>query len=255
MVLANTAFLKSVAGVDSKETILCINDFIFHYGKPIRIITDRGTAFTANIFETFCKDHNIQHIKIATATSRANGQAERLNRTIVASFSSISIGLDCLNWDMKIGEVQWAINNSVHSVTRQAPASLVFRFECIGLGDNPLTAEILSLNEERRDPIDYRYIEQKLEQNRVKVKSNYDKKRRKSQQLQPGQHVLIRIEASSSAVSHKLRPRFKGPYKVKKVLPNDRYVVGVIEGEMQTSREFEGVFPIDSLKLVSYNEG
>lgn len=48
-------FLKSVYNVDAAETIFCLNEFISHYGKPVRIITDRGTAFTARSFKALCE--------------------------------------------------------------------------------------------------------------------------------------------------------------------------------------------------------
>lgn len=53
------------------------------FGLPKRIITDRGTAFTSKAFEEYCDVNNIQHIKTAVRTPRANGQVERANQTIL----------------------------------------------------------------------------------------------------------------------------------------------------------------------------
>lgn len=52
------------------------------FGKPRRIISNRGTAFTAKNFEEYCKQENIQHVLTTTGVSRANGQVERINRVI-----------------------------------------------------------------------------------------------------------------------------------------------------------------------------
>lgn len=41
-----------------------------------RVISDRGSAFTSTTFRKFCDEFNIQHILIAVAAPRANGQVE-----------------------------------------------------------------------------------------------------------------------------------------------------------------------------------
>ncbi|GBN46507.1 hypothetical protein AVEN_232417-1 [Araneus ventricosus] len=43
------------------------------FGNPSRIITDRGSAFTASEFETYCSDEGIHHLKITTGIPRGNG--------------------------------------------------------------------------------------------------------------------------------------------------------------------------------------
>ncbi|GFU79501.1 transposon Tf2-9 polyprotein [Trichonephila clavipes] len=36
------------------------------FGNPIRIISDRGSAFTSKLFNDYCDEENIQHLQIAT---------------------------------------------------------------------------------------------------------------------------------------------------------------------------------------------
>lgn len=50
-------------------------------------------------------------------------------------------------------------------------------------------------------------------------------------------------------VNKKLLPKFKGPYVIKKCLPNDRYVIKDVDGFQVTQRPFEGIFDADHLKL------
>ncbi|GFX69658.1 transposon Tf2-9 polyprotein [Trichonephila clavipes] len=45
-------------------------------GNPIRIIYDRGSAFTSKLFNDYCDEENIQHLQIATGVPRGNGQVE-----------------------------------------------------------------------------------------------------------------------------------------------------------------------------------
>ena len=46
------------------------------------MISDRGTAFTSADFKNNVQSKKIDHVLIAVATPRANGQVERLNRDI-----------------------------------------------------------------------------------------------------------------------------------------------------------------------------
>lgn len=69
--------LKAVKDVTATETIYYVTEFICNYGKPTRIVTDRGTAFTAVIFERFCRDHNIVHVKVSTKSPRSNRERFR----------------------------------------------------------------------------------------------------------------------------------------------------------------------------------
>ncbi|GFY35470.1 retrovirus-related Pol polyprotein from transposon 17.6 [Trichonephila clavipes] len=46
------------------------------FGNPIRIISDRDSAFTSKLFNDYCDEENIQHLQIATGVPRGNGQVE-----------------------------------------------------------------------------------------------------------------------------------------------------------------------------------
>ncbi|GFT53013.1 transposon Tf2-8 polyprotein [Trichonephila clavipes] len=54
-----------------------------NFGNPIRIISDRGSAFTSKLFNDYCDEENIQHLQIATGVPRGNGQVERIHRTLI----------------------------------------------------------------------------------------------------------------------------------------------------------------------------
>ena len=53
------------------------------FGNPRRIISDRRIAFTAVAFEDYCNKECIEHVRTTTGIPRANGQVERVNRTLV----------------------------------------------------------------------------------------------------------------------------------------------------------------------------
>lgn len=54
------------------------------FDNPQRIVRDKGTTFTSNVFKEFCSNANIEYIQVTTGVPRGNGQIERVNRTIIS---------------------------------------------------------------------------------------------------------------------------------------------------------------------------
>lgn len=82
--------------VKSKKTcyVKVLLNFSYLFGVSTRIISDRETAFTSRTFCTFRSTHGIKHVLNAVATSRANGQCEQYNKTIVQDLAKIAAGRD-----------------------------------------------------------------------------------------------------------------------------------------------------------------
>lgn len=78
-------------------------------------------------------------------------------------------------------------------------------------------------------------------------KRNHDSKCLKTVYLE-GDLVVIR-SVPVVGENKKLRPRFKGPYQVKKVLDRNRYVVTDIEGYQVSGKRFEGIFDPQNMRL------
>jgi hypothetical protein len=224
--------------------------------KPLKIISDRGTAFTSDCFKTFCDLFGIQHVKIASSTPRANGQMERMNKIITSCLATSVESEESNDWDEKLFQVQWAINSSVHSVTKRSPNEIVFSYKGFGLEENPLTQEIIQLNSEIQfnDKAEEEEIQSLLRKNQEKMKTQFDKKRREPPTYSEKDLVMVRCEAPSTGQSRKLTAKYRGPYEVVKALDNDRYLVQDIEGEQQSARIYKGILPVDRLKLVPKSE-
>ncbi|GBM30960.1 Retrovirus-related Pol polyprotein from transposon 17.6, partial [Araneus ventricosus] len=94
------------------------------FGNPSRIITDRGSAFTANEFETYCSEEGIQHLKITTGIPRGNGQIERMHRILEPVLSKLSHG-DPTKWFKHVPTVQRVINSSTSRSMKYTPFELM----------------------------------------------------------------------------------------------------------------------------------
>lgn len=163
--------LKAVGSANAQEAIDFVKEVVNTYGRPVKIITDRGVAFTSEDFETLCSELNIEHVKVATATPRANGQVERLNRVIISSLGTTTNN-EGHDWDKRLLDVQWAINNTEHRITKRTPYEIMYGRKGRGISDNPLTIEIMRLNEELC-----------LEEEKEPVESFLEKKSRRSKEI------------------------------------------------------------------------
>lgn len=118
--------LYATKTTNSREAIKCLDQYFQNYSTPKTIVSDRGSAFTSVEFEAFIKTHNIKHIKVATGSPRANGQAERFNRIILPMLSKLSDKSSGRPWYLILAEVEYVLNNTINRTTGQSPSRIIF---------------------------------------------------------------------------------------------------------------------------------
>lgn len=224
---------------------LCFN----YYSKPRRIISDRGTSFTSKDFEAFCNIHSIDHVLIATNCPKANGQIERYNRTLVPLLAKlVEIRKAC--WDNVLFEAEYLLNNSYNRSIDNRPAVLLFGVKQRFRSETDLELFIENLNktvdrdlEQLRDE-----AANKIRQLQEYNKRKYDEKCRRNTTYNEGDLVAIKTNKVAGE-NNKLKAKYKGPYVIKKVLDNNRYVVTDLEGYQVSGTRFEGTFDPLNLRL------
>lgn len=121
--------LFAVTSTSTREVNAALEKYFAYYSRPRRIITDRSTCFTSLEFTEFLSKRNVSHVKVATASPQANGQVERVNRVLKTMLGKLSEPMNHADWSSKLLLVEHAINNSVHSTTKQTPSKLLFGIE------------------------------------------------------------------------------------------------------------------------------
>ncbi|GBN09767.1 hypothetical protein AVEN_84554-1 [Araneus ventricosus] len=131
--MATSDYLTLCQAFCVKPNWITINVDVKHTGfqnrksllRPAKlIITDRGSAFTANEFETYCSEEGIQHLKITTGIPRGNGQIERMHRILIPVLSKLSHD-DRTKWFKHVPTVQRVINSSSSRNTKYTPFELM----------------------------------------------------------------------------------------------------------------------------------
>lgn len=178
------------------------------FGVPKRIITDRGTALTSHSFKVFCETYGIRHTLNAVATSRAYGQCERYNGTIVNALAATSAGKAEDEWDTPIKTIQSAMNCTFNRSLGPSPLEALAGYKPRHVADsNILTVVQENLN--RLDLVELRSaIKHKITEDQKAQKERFDEARCFATIYNEGNLVMVAQATPSTGTSRKLLPKY-----------------------------------------------
>ncbi|XP_053968538.1 uncharacterized protein K02A2.6-like [Anastrepha ludens] len=81
--------IRALRNTKTTPVLAALRDYMTIYGCPTQMVSDRGTAFTSKEFQNFVERYYIRHTKVGVLTPRANGQAERINKTILHHLNAV----------------------------------------------------------------------------------------------------------------------------------------------------------------------
>ena len=243
--------LYAVNSTSTKEVCACLDKYFECYSRPRRVISDRGSCFTSLEFGAYLLDNNVEHVKVATASAQANGQVERVNRVLKSMLGKVSEPVQHADWTKMLSRVEYAMNNSIHSSTHQTPAVLLF-----GVGQRG--REVDSLSEYLEDRSSSECIRdltglreaasRQIEYTQAKNSDLYDKAHPLPKTFSEGEYVVIRNVDTTIGTNKKFTPKYRGPYRIHKVLPNDRYVIRDIENCQIYQLPYDGIIEAARIK-------
>lgn len=246
----NYIYLKLVKSTKSKITVNVLNEFISIFGVPKRIISDRGTSFTSDLFKKFVLNKRIKHVLNAVATPRANGQVERYKKVIIDALTAKCIGSSDRKWDNHLPDIQWGINNTFNKGINKTPAEALLGIRPQGPSDSKVTSIIdsdigqldKSLEEIRSE------LGSHIETTQEAQKANYDKSRYEPIKYSVGDLVRVERHIPATGNSKKLIPKYQGPYKITHVFDHDRYQVEDTPLLRKGNKKYSNVVAVDKLK-------
>lgn len=244
--------LKAVRSTKTKPVIQMLSDVFATFGKPRRIITDRGTAYTSKDFEEFCAQLGVTHVKVAVGTPRANGQVERENRNILHSVRCM-VKHDDKSWDKQLRLIQWGLNTMVNDTTKVSPHSLLFSYNPRDIMQNQLlmmfSVEAPLGHSEELNHV----VRARIEKEQQRQKMYFDKHRRATRRYQEGDLVLVENDVQATGQSKKLEPRYKGPFSIRKAVGNDRYLIADVPGIKLSQKRTSTIFAAERMKPWAVN--
>ncbi|GBM30821.1 Transposon Tf2-11 polyprotein [Araneus ventricosus] len=209
--------------ITSRTIINCLNKYFANFGLPKFLITDNATNFISNEMVEFLDRLNIQHRKSSIYYPMANGLLERAHRTMKESLASMCEST--FQWSEKLLFFKLYYNNSIHSVTKFAPAEIFFgRKQNLPLDSffEPVTVENESkyLKNIRNNMCSIRNEFAKNEEQYFKNNAPHIKGR-KVPDFNLGDKVFVKNFSHPQVFQEK----YKGPFEMIKILRNNNYVI------------------------------
>ncbi|XP_039315302.1 uncharacterized protein LOC105204157 isoform X1 [Solenopsis invicta] len=231
-------WLYATRSTDTAEVIDRLRKQSTLFGNPRRIVSDYGTAFTSGAFKEYCNDEKIQHILTSIGIPRGNGQVERVNRTLIPLLTKLSTPKTD-EWFKFLTIAQRYLNATPSRSTDRTPFQLMFGVH-MRLKEDPQIREMIEdewikMCEEGRDNI-RREAKKKIAKIQQENAKSYNKKRKEARLYKEGD--LVAIKRTQLGPGIKFKNKFLGPYRVIKIMRNDRYVVSKVgdhEGPRETS--------------------
>ena len=214
-----------------QQAIALLDNVVFRYHCPARIITDNGPAYRA-LFRSFCATLGAFHITGTPYHSQSQGGAERQHRTLLQTLRSICD--DKINWDMYLQAAAHAYNDSEHSVTHHSPFQLLYGCHSrlpwhlqIPSLDTP-TKELTELTLDRRianilngQRKMYDVVLDKLQKGAKRMQDATAS--RSPKEFPVGTKVKVMYGLKGPTDKHKLEPYYVGPYIIKQNLGKGAY--------------------------------
>lgn len=212
--------LRPLKSLNGQELVFVLRENLTLFGTPSLVITDRGTNFTSNQVQSLFQEMRVEHHMIATGTPRSNGQVERYVATVTNMLSTTVSDLP--EWPNVLWKVQQSLNTTFQKSTGFSPIRLLIGRE----GNLPsIQAQLADVVDASTQPIINIQADRELAQQRLtavanKYKERFDTTRRTNKTYNLGDMVYISQEHRRH---EKLGPKFKGPYEIIEILPNDRF--------------------------------
>jgi hypothetical protein len=210
-----------------------VDNCIARFGCPLEIHTDQGKNMDGNVIRQICKLLDIDKTRTTPYHPSSNGQVERFNSLILQT-------VRCFNkkqqnkWDEYLQLLAGAIRATPSRQTGFSPNFLMFGREVTQPID--LTFGILTANRKDKDIVEYvqnliialnlthNVAREILKASQGRQNRDYDL-RSKQKSYSVGDAVYKRDTATKVGQSGKLKPPWKGPYIVVKVINTVLYEI------------------------------
>jgi Integrase zinc binding domain/Integrase core domain len=229
---------KATPAATADETVKFIyEEIICRHGCPQRILSDRGTHFNNQVVNGLMDRFKIKHLLSTPYHPQTNGLVERFNRTLCESLAKLVEQTN--EWDEFIAPVLFAYRTSKQSTTKIPPFYLTYGRDAV------LPVDDLSQNNENltqriahmldKLPHDREDTRKRIDQQQVKQKIYHDRHIKTNIQFKIGDKVLLYRAEKEKQWTGKLENKWKGPYYIHLVLPNDSYKIRQMDGKVLTT--------------------
>ena len=230
-----------------------VTEFVNRLGCPLELHSDQGRNFESHFFKRLCDMLEIAKTRTTPYRPSANGQVERMNRTILQILRCFIRG-EQTDWDLHLGTVGTSIRATVNLQTGFTPNFLMLGREVMQPIDLMFHANDRQATHPPRSYIErhceamrtaHQIARENLQQSQKRQKRDYDMKTEQNT-YSVGDAVYKFNKAVTVGQCSKLQPVWLGPWIVVEVISSVLYRI--------TNRKRSMVTHHDSLKLCGDRE-
>jgi len=108
---------------NTQSVIKALDKIFARHGLPDKLTSDNGPQFRSEEFREFLQRNAIQHRKTTPYWPQANGEVERMNRSILKAIRAAN--LEKKNWRSELQNFLLAYRTTPHATTGKSPAELL----------------------------------------------------------------------------------------------------------------------------------
>jgi transposase InsO family protein len=219
-----------------------IEHWIFTYGVPRVILSDRGSAFVSKLMKQLNKMLGIDHVLSTPYNPKSHGLVERANQTI----QKIMRGLLTAhhdgekNWDKYINHVIFVMNTTINQSTGYTPYELIYgRKACYPidrlLNDDEIFSSIDHYLQDllQKQKVNYAIVHEALLSQQEKNELYNNENTSKIRTYDIGDMVYKKKYKSKK--KNKLTPLYEGPYVIIKKINDLCYQIKLADNDLAPS--------------------
>ncbi|XP_075633454.1 uncharacterized protein LOC142605913 [Castanea sativa] len=231
------------------------NNIICRFGVSQEIISNNGSHFEGEVRRVM-EDYGIEHHKFSSYRPQANGVVEATNKNVKNILAKMVVTYK--DWAKKLPFSLWGYRTFIRALTRATPNFLVYGNEAV----LTIKVEIQSLNV----LVETKVLEEDWARARYEQLALIDEKRARAQyhtqwyqrmiarafnkkvkprNLKEGDLVLKVLRDETFDPRGKMKPKWSGPFIVKKIMPGVATRITNLDGE-------EMLHPINMDRLWKY---
>lgn len=215
---------------DAEELKRAFTNTVSLFGTPLLVVNDRGRMFESETFKKWLTELGCASHFITPEMHHENGQAERYCRTVL-NLLRVEVNNKGSEWSDALWKIQLILNMTKNATTQLSPLQLLVGVDAttpvlrslvrdVALNSTGANREALvSLRRQRANEL--------LAANQRRQDDVVNEGRKQPRIYKVGDLGFV-IKSSQS--KGKLDSGMRGPYKVVRVLPHDRYELELISG-------------------------
>ena len=210
---------------------LILDNWIYIFGTPNTLLSDRGTQFTSKLYKLVTKILGINVKLTPPFRPQENGGNERLHRYILNKLRNIiSEDLDFNQWSEFISKIEWNYNTTINRAIGYTPFEVMFNRKPIKLSNiltNPLIEDIEkespSIKEKlSKGQLQKEEINKNIQSHRIGYSQSMKQQNKTSTSI-PSIKINDQILVKHHSRKFKQEPNYLGPFIVTRILGNNVY--------------------------------